>query len=166
MAEAREILCEQTAMMHARMLEMGGPDYDVEIHRRAFWDKFDRVLPPHGSYYLAVDDAGVVVGTGALRSVRAGVAEMKHLFVAERMRRSGLGRALVMARLADAQEMGIRTVIADTFVCNHEMRALYGDIGFAEVPPFAESATADLSPDLREFMAFYRYDMPSVGATE
>lgn len=159
MDAARRILRDHAQMMHGRMLQMGGPDFSIDDHINAFWAKLEQVLPPHGAYYLATDLSGAVVGTGALRSVQPGLGEMKHLYVAPQMRRSGLGRALVMARIADAREMGMTTLIADTFSINHEMRALYADIGFVEVPPFAESATVGIHAELTPFMTFLRMEL-------
>lgn len=159
MAEARAILRDHCVMMHGRMLGMGGPDFSIEDHIDSFWAKFDQVLPPQGAYYLAHDPGGAVVGTGALRTVKPGMGEMKHLYVAPQMRRSGLGRALVMARMEDARAMGMTALVADTFSANFEMRALYKDIGFVEVPPFAESGTAGIHTDLVPFMTFFRLDL-------
>lgn len=158
-AEARRILRDHCALMRGRMLSMGGPDFSIDDHIDSFWAKFDQVLPPQGAYYLARDPEGAVVGTGALRTVAPGLGEMKHLYVAPEMRRSGLGRALVMARLADARAMGMTSLIADTFSANFEMRALYKDIGFAEVAPFDESATAGIHGELVPFMTFLRMEL-------
>jgi len=136
------------------MVAGGGPYFDIMLHIEGFWAKFDQVLPPRGSFYLAWGPSGALLGTGALRTVSPGVGEMKHLFVRPEARGTGLGRALVEARIADARAMGITTLLADTFAANSEMPALYDKMGFERVAPFEISGTAGISPELVDYMLF------------
>lgn len=96
------------------------------------------------------------MGTGALKRISESTGEMKHLFVRPEMRRSGLGQALVEARIADARTMGIKELVADTFAANHEQPALYDKLGFERVGPSEMSATGQISPELEPFMLFFR----------
>lgn len=156
MSEAKALLREHGEMMHARMVGAGGPDFDINDHLDAFWAGFDAYLPPLGSYYLAYDQSGKIVGTGALKRISSTKGEMKHLFVRPEMRRSGLGTALVEARIRDAREMGIQELVADTFAANHEQPALYDKMGFDRVDPSKSSATGQITPELIPFMLFFR----------
>jgi GNAT superfamily N-acetyltransferase len=156
---ANALLIEHVQLMRDRMVAGGGPYFDIMLHIDGFWEKFDQVLPPSGSYYLAWSAKGALVGTGALRTVSPGVGEMKHLFVRPEARGTGLGRALVEARIADARAMGIKTLLADTFAANTEMPALYDRLGFSRVDPFSVGGTAAVSPELVEHMLFFRMSL-------
>ncbi len=159
MDEARALLYEHAVMMHGRMVGGGGPDFDISEHIDAFWSSFDRYLPPHGSYYLAYNSSGAIIGTGSLKRVSHVTGEMKHLFVRPEARRKGLGEALVEARTRDAREMGLKELIADTFAANHEQPALYDKLGFERVESIAKSATNQISPELSEHMLFFRMSL-------
>jgi ribosomal protein S18 acetylase RimI-like enzyme len=158
---ASALLIEHGELMRGRLLDHGGPVLDVAAHAASFWAKFDEVLPPNGSYYLATNSRGAIVGTGAMRRVSPEAAEMKHLYVRPVARRSGLGRALVERRMADARAMGLRTLLADTLPNNVEMIRLYTSLGFRIVPPFSESGSIGVQDDLRDHFTFLRLDMPS-----
>lgn len=145
-------------MMQGRMVASGGPDFDGKLHIDSFWNKFDEVLPPSGSFYLAKGRDDDWLGTGALRTIAPGTGEMKHMYVRAEMRRRGLGRALVEARMSDARAMGLTTLLADTLRVNHEMLGLYNSLGFRRVAPHDASGTAALSPELVGRMAFLRLD--------
>lgn len=153
---AKDLLVEHVRRMRRRMVEGGGPDFDIMLHVDGFWNKFDQVLPPIGSYYLAWSADNTLLGTGALRTISPGVGEMKHLYVRPQVRGLGLGQALVEARLVDARAMGLKTLLADTFAANPEMPALYEKLGFTRVEPFDVGGTAGISPELVEHMLFFR----------
>ncbi len=144
---ANALLMEHAHLMRDRMVAGGGPDFDIMPHVNGFWKKFDQVLPPNGSYYLAWSAQGAFVGTGALRTGSPGVGEMKHLYVRPE------------ARIKDARAMGIRTLLADTFAANPEMPALYDRIGFSRVAPFSVGGTAATSPELVQHMLFFRMSL-------
>ena len=156
MDEAKALLLEHAKFMHARMIGAGGPDFDINDHLDAFWSNFGAVLPPNGSYYLAFDASGKVVGTGALKRLSATTGEMKHLFVRPEMRRSGLGQALVEARIRDARDMGLTELVADTFSANHEQPALYDKMGFERLTVAGPASTSAITPELLPFMLFFR----------
>ncbi|PWJ10920.1 Acetyltransferase (GNAT) family protein [Jannaschia seohaensis] len=84
---------------------------------------------------------------------------MKHLYVRPEARGTGLGRRLVEARMQAAREIGLRSVVADTFTGNPEMPVLYRSLGFRVVPPFHGSASIGINPDLAEHMTHFRYDL-------
>lgn len=65
--------------------------------------------------------------------------EMKRLYVREPFRRSGVGRQLVEAILDCALRAGYGCVLLDTLNEMESARALYQDLGFAEIPPYYHS---------------------------
>ncbi|MBC7682559.1 MAG: GNAT family N-acetyltransferase [Ferruginibacter sp.] len=94
---------------------------------------------PRGMLLLALVD-GALAGCCALRPLDntdyANASEMKRLYVRKAFRGFGLGRQLVEATLDAARVAGYGCVLLDTLVEMEAARALYEDLGFAEVPPY------------------------------
>jgi hypothetical protein len=61
--------------------------------------------------------------------------------------------------MAEARAMGLRWRIADTFKVNPELPSLHDQLGFAEVAPLDDSKSIAISPEVRDWMHFYRYDL-------
>ncbi len=95
--------------------------------------------PPRGALLLATVD-GEPAGCVALRPLDTvdapNAAEMKRLYVRDRFRGLGLGRALAEAILDAAREAGYSCVLLDTLDEMESARALYAELGFREVPPY------------------------------
>lgn len=94
---------------------------------------------PRGALLLAwVDEA--IAGCCALRPMDnadyPNAAEMKRLFVRKAFRGLGLGRQLAEAILDEARRAGYSCVLLDTLDDMEAARALYEDLGFAEIPPY------------------------------
>lgn len=87
-----------------------------------------------------------VAGSCALRPLDtvdyANAAEMKRLFVRPAFRGLGLGRQLAEAVLDAARHAGYSCVLLDTLDDMESARALYEDLGFAEVPPYYHNPVA------------------------
>lgn len=100
---------------------------------------------PRGALLLACID-GKVAGSCALRPLDtvdyANAAEMKRLFVRPAFRRAGLGRLLVEAVLDAARTAGYHCVLLDTLDDMESARALYGELGFVEIPPYYHNPIA------------------------
>ncbi|RZL63295.1 MAG: GNAT family N-acetyltransferase [Variovorax sp.] len=81
-----------------------------------------------------------VAGCCALRPLDTvdypNAAEMKRLYVHPDFRGLGLGRQLAEAVLDAARAGGYACVLLDTLDDMESARALYEDLGFAEVPPY------------------------------
>jgi putative acetyltransferase len=120
---------------------------------------------PRGALLLAVVDVGEVAvpvaaeplarakgrlahvaGCCALRPLDTAdypnAAEMKRLYVRPQFRGVGLGRQLVEAILDAARGAGYACVLLDTLDDMESARALYEDLGFAEVPPYYHNPIA------------------------
>ncbi len=94
---------------------------------------------PTGALLLALVD-GEIAGCCALRALDSvdypNAAEMKRLYVRKAFRRFGLGRQLVEAVLDAARMAGYHCVLLDTLDDMESARALYADLGFADIPPY------------------------------
>lgn len=134
---AREILREYAASL---AVDLCFQNFDAEL----------AALPgdyaaPSGQLLLAyVGDA--LAGCGAMRALAdvdyANACEMKRLFVRPAFRRFGLGRALAEALLDEARRAGYSVMLLDTLDDMESARALYEDLGFAEVPPYYHNPIA------------------------
>ena len=115
-------------------LDLGFQDFEAELQSLP-----GDYAPPRGALLLARVD-GQVAGCCALRPLDnvdyANASEMKRLFVEPAFRRLGLGRLLAEAILDAARLADYSCVLLDTLSEMETARALYEDLGFAEVPPY------------------------------
>jgi amino-acid N-acetyltransferase len=79
-------------------------------------------------FLVAVDEAGAVVGAGALHVMWEDLAEVRSMVVSEKLRGTGVGHAVLEALLAKAQSVGIKRVFCLTFETE-----FFGKHGFAEI---------------------------------
>ena len=93
---------------------------------------------PQGALLLAWED-GQALGCVAMRPVDHNRCEMKRLYVRPEHRKLGLGHALVAAVLENARVSGYSCVLLDTLDEMEAARALYEEMGFVEIPPYAQS---------------------------
>lgn len=97
-------------------------------------------LPPQGGFYLALLD-GEPVGCVALSRFDAEAAEVKRMFVAERARRHGVGRALLFRLQQDARAAGYRRLRLGTIEEMGPAQRLYRAMGFVQIPDYRPSIT-------------------------
>ena len=100
---------------------------------------------PRGALLLATVD-GSVAGCCALRPLDTAdypnASEMKRLYVRKVFRGLGLGRRLAESALDAARQAGYSCVLLDTLDDMEAARALYGELGFAEIPPYYHNPIA------------------------
>jgi putative acetyltransferase len=104
--------------------------------------------PPKGRLLLATR-AGEAAGCVALRALDGRTCEMKRMFVYERCRGHGIGRALVEAVLREARTIGYDVMRLDTSHRQVEALTLYARHGFQRIEPYY-----GLPDDLREWLVF------------
>lgn len=118
------------------VVRYGGED---DSHIEA--DQFD---PPAGRFVVGYCD-GVPAAIGGWRRIPAGqpdtgwadpAAELKRMYVVERMRGAGFARAMLAYLERSAAEHGIGWLLLETGLKQPEALALYESCGYAEVAPF------------------------------
>jgi putative acetyltransferase len=97
---------------------------------------------PRGRLFLAVSDNDAVAGCVALRLWRAGIGEMKRLFVRPAFRGKGVGKKLALAMLEAARHLGYARVRLDTTPTMTEAMRLYESLGFRRVEPYRDNPIA------------------------
>jgi putative acetyltransferase len=98
--------------------------------------------PPDGRLLLAKYE-GQLVGCVALHKLGDDICEMKRLYLRPKFRGKGLGRALGEEIIAEAREIGYRTMRLDTVEpVMKDAVAMYRQFGFKEVPPYCANPIA------------------------
>jgi ribosomal-protein-alanine acetyltransferase len=90
----------------------------------------------HTHYLFAFDPAApdTIAGYGGLLAPRnSDDADIQTLAVAPAARRNGLGRAIVVALIAEAATRGARQVFLEVRADNPTARALYNSLGFEQI---------------------------------
>ncbi|MFZ2148083.1 MAG: GNAT family N-acetyltransferase [Sedimentisphaerales bacterium] len=90
---------------------------------------------PRGCLLLAVYK-GQPVGCVGLKKLSEDVCEMKRLYVKERFRGLGIGRALAEAVIEEAGKIGYNYMRLDTVPAMEAARALYISLGFKQTSAY------------------------------
>jgi len=122
---------------------------DVDLEFQNFTEELARLpgeyAAPRGLLLLAEVD-GSIAGCCALRPLDnvdyANACEMKRLYVRKPFRGFGLGRQLAEAILDAAHQAGYACVLLDTLDGMEAARALYAELGFADIPPYYHNPVA------------------------
>ena len=81
-------------------------------------------------YHCVVVETGEGLGGYAVLSMGAGEAHLLNLCIAERLRRQGVGRELLLSVLRHARDRGIRDAFLEVRRSNKGAIALYHELGF------------------------------------
>ena len=104
---------------------------------------------PNGDLLLAYDD-GKPIGCGMMRELEDGVAEIQRVFVTDKARGLGAGKALTVALMDQARKDGHQTVRLDTGRALVEATGLYKKLGFKECAPYHQE-----TPYLDHLIRYY-----------
>ena len=89
---------------------------------------------------LARDDAGAVLGCGALRQLTPDAAELKRMYVVPAARGRGVSKVLLAALEDAARDRGWTTLRLETGPRQPEAIALYSGAGYRPIDPFGAYA--------------------------
>lgn len=124
------------------LLHEGRRTDPAELEREIAAHSWDELRPPKGTLLVA-RYAGESAGCAGVRLLDAETAELKRVFVHERMRGKGGGALLVRAAEAAARTHGATRLILDTRHDLLEARALYTHLGYEETPAHNDDPYAD-----------------------
>lgn len=96
---------------------------------------------------FAARDGDVVLGVGAIAVIGPDHGELKSMHTAAEARGRGVARAVLMALLSHAREIGMTRVSLETGTAElfTPARALYAANGFSDCPPFGSYIEDPLS---------------------
>ena len=104
-----------------------------------------KYAPPMGAILLARGLRGEPLGCIALRPILpAGCCEMKRLYVRPEGRGSGLGKALVIAIIKQAERIGYRTMRLDSLPSLDKAIGLYRQEGFVDTEAYYDNPIPDV----------------------
>ncbi|MBT0769069.1 GNAT family N-acetyltransferase [Kineosporia sp. J2-2] len=117
-----------------------------------------RAFDREGARYLVVENEGVLVGMGALRTLEPGVVEIKRMYLRPELRGLHLGSALLDRLLAEAVDgLGAHTLRLDSCRFMHGAQRLYASRGFTERDPYEGT---EIPAQMRENWRFFEKPVP------
>ena len=105
-------------------------------------------LPERYPVILLAFEADQLAGCVAMRTISAGVAEMKRLYVRPAFQGLGLGRELAETMIQTAKAAGFHRLRLDTLPHMERAIALYRMLGFREIPPYGDNPAEALCFEL------------------
>jgi ribosomal protein S18 acetylase RimI-like enzyme len=115
-------------------IDLGYQDFDTELATLP-----GKYATPDGELLLARDRDGAPVGCVGLRPIEPDGCEMKRLYVAPDARGLGLGKALIIAIIAEAERIGYREMRLDTLPTMAEAIFLYEQAGFRPIEAYYQT---------------------------
>ena len=146
-ADTKEAI-DEVAVLFREYAEALGVDLSFQNFERELAELPGEYAPPEGALLLAFAEdlaaspatrsSGFASAAGcvALRKIDGDVCEMKRLYVRDRFRGHGLGRALALAVMDVARTIGYRSMRLDTLPQMGTAQALYDSLGFRDIPPY------------------------------
>lgn len=107
--------------------------------------------PPRGVFYLLRVN-GQLAGMGGLRGARAGVAEIKRIYIRPGFRGLKLGQRILDRLLADARSFGFQSLHLDTAPFMKSAHRLYERNGFTDCPAYEGVEVPEAFHDQWRFM--------------
>jgi ribosomal protein S18 acetylase RimI-like enzyme len=112
-----------------------GFDLSFQNFDQEFAELPGKYASPDGKLLLAMYD-GKIAGCVALRKFDNDICEMKRLYVRPECRRKGIGKALSIAVINLAREIGYSAMRLDTVPRMKQAIELYYSIGFKDIAPY------------------------------
>lgn len=127
------------ARLNAELTERYPSPEDNHFHLSA-----EQVAEGEGVFLVARLDREPV-GCGALRRIEPGTGEIKRMYVAPSQRGLGIGRRVLGELERHAHLLGLRRLVLETGVRQHEALTLYERFGFRQIDRFGEYVDSPLS---------------------
>ncbi|MEM7702410.1 MAG: GNAT family N-acetyltransferase [Pseudomonadota bacterium] len=113
-------------------------------------EKLCEGTPPDSIFYV-VFDGDTAIGMGGLRRVRAGVGEIKRIYVSPTSRGGGTGAKILGRLVSDARSFGYRELLLETGPFMTSAHRIYEAVGFEDVAPYSG---AEVPEELRHDWRF------------
>ncbi len=149
-SQVRELFWEYLQMANKHLNEKFGINFDIESMLERDMAELEIFMPPHGRLLLATEESQAA-GIACMKRIREDVGEIKRMYVRPEFRGKGIGRALLEALLAEAQQIGYPTVRLDSARFMKAAHSLYRSAGFQEIEPYPES---EIPPEFRSHWVF------------
>jgi GNAT superfamily N-acetyltransferase len=146
----REMFWEHLEWANTRLNEEYGINFDIKSMLEQNMATLDVFLPPYGRLLLAIE-GGRAAGIACMRRIREDIGEIKRMYVRPEFRGRGIGRALLQALVAEAQEVGYAAVRLDSTRFMEAAHSLYRSAGFHEIEPYMES---EIPPEFQQYWVF------------
>ena len=137
-------------------LEMAAQEFYVQIYGGPDDTPFTTAefAPPHGAFFVGyLDGEAVAMGgwrfrTPGLPRVARRPAEIRRMFVRERVRGRGFGRVILATLEASAEAAGADWMLLETGRPQVAAIELYRSSGYVDVEPFGHYAGSELALNL------------------
>jgi putative acetyltransferase len=113
---------------------------DVDNYRQIYAE-------PDGLFLVVLDDDRVV-GTGALRPLEPGTAELKRIWLLEQYHGQGIGFRVIIILFDFARNHGYERIRLMTSPEQVRAVAFYRRVGFVEIPAFQDNEYDDISMEI------------------
>lgn len=114
-------------------------EYASELGVDLSFQNFDREianLPGDYEAILLAREESELAGCVALRPLEGDCCEMKRLYVRQKFRGRGVGRALAQRLIGEALRRGYARMRLDTLPSMEAAIPLYESLGFIDIPPY------------------------------
>jgi N-acetylglutamate synthase-like GNAT family acetyltransferase len=122
-----------------------GLSFDIRAMVASDIEDSTKFYPPRGRFYLVMHQ-GQAVGVGCLKQLAPGVGEVQRMYVQPHMRGVGAGRMLVERLIADARQLGFRSLRLESLKALDAAHALYHSVGFVDIDPYSENSMRTYQP--------------------
>ncbi len=134
----RELFWEYLVWANAGLNKEFGINFPIEQMVEEDMLTLDKFYPPQGRLLLARFD-NQIAGLACMKQIRQGMGEIKRMYVRDKFRSKGVGRALVEELIAAAREIGFARLRLDSARFMRAAHSLYRSAGFTEIDPYPES---------------------------
>jgi GNAT superfamily N-acetyltransferase len=148
--QVRELFWEYLEWANERLNEEFGINLDIETMLEQGMAELQIFLPPHGRLLLATEGSKTA-GIACMKKIREDVGEIKRMYVRPEYRGQGIGRVLLDALIAEAQQIGYPTLCLDSARFMKAAHSLYRSAGFQEIEPYPES---EIPPEFQRHWVF------------
>lgn len=151
MMEIRPLRPEQAAEARRLIHTVAQAQFNPELTLEEAFARYDSVWPipdvldfqrayvDCGGVFLAMFDGQKMIGTGALKPLDDGAAEIKRLWFLPEYQNRGLGYRMMMALIDTARQRGYAKLVLETSP-QYQPRAFafYQKLGFYEIPRYGD----------------------------